>query len=58
MELVINNKVFDTKKDIVPGELEYDIITPVTDEDFIKTVEFDKNKIIKAMESGDLDDKK
>ena len=57
MELVINGKKFDTKKDIIPGTLEFEEFTPVTDEDFVKTIEFDKNVIISQVMGGDNDEK-
>ena len=58
MELIVDGKQFDTKNDVVPGELEYENITPVTDEDFIKTIEFDKESLINQsqMKSGDDDE--
>ena len=57
MELIVDGKIFDTKKDIVPGSLEFENITPVTDEDFVKTIEFDKTVILNQSKSGDEDEK-
>ena len=42
MDLVVDGKVFNTNNDIVPGELEFDNLYPLANEDFVKTMEFDK----------------
>ena len=55
MELVVRDKIVDTKKDIIPGELEFEDTTPATTEDFVKTMELDKNIIV--AKSGDDDEK-
>lgn len=45
MDLVVDGKTFSINNDIVPGELDFDNLYPLASEDFVETIEFDKNSL-------------
>lgn len=53
MEITINGNPFNIETDIIPGEYEFDNIKPLSDDDFIKTLELDPNIIGTTNDGGD-----
>ena len=45
MEIIVHGKVCDIDKEITPGELEFENIKILSDEDFVKTLELDLENI-------------
>lgn len=53
MDFVVDGNVFNTKTDIVPGELDFDNVYLLSNEDFIKTMELDKDTVSEINSGGD-----
>jgi len=53
MEIIVQGKTCDLDDEICPGELDFENITVLSDEDFVKTVELDLESINNGISGGD-----